>query len=152
MSSIKQSTLDIASKLAGEFQVNGSELTLKEPEKAYESTLPETVTLEQAKIVHKHDRSYVEGFTYAAGEKALEVLKENKDLTHVNASTNVGAANIDVTVKRVGSVLIPAKEKGGESTTKEVIGYTQVKQTTSGGAEIKRVKQHIHDLATKLLG
>lgn len=152
MAEIKQTTLDIAEKLRSEFQVNGSELTLKEPEKAYASTLPETVTHEQAKIIHKHDRSYVEGFTYAAGEEAVAVLKANKDLTHVNASTSVGAANIDVTVKRVGSVLIPAKEKGGESTTKEVVGYTQVKQTSSGGAEIKRIKSHIHDLATKELG
>ena len=73
---MKDSTNTIATKLADQFEVDGNALKLKAG--AYDSTLPETfgeTAVDQAKGVHAHDKAYIPGFTKAAGEQAVDVLK-----------------------------------------------------------------------------
>lgn len=154
MSDIKQSILDISAKLQPQFQLNGSELTFENDKTTYEGTLPETfgeTGVAQADGVHKHDVTYKEGFVHAGGQRALEALKATPDLPYVNASTKIGNSVVDVTVKRLGQVSIPPKEKGQEATIKEVVGYTTVKQTTKNNTAINRIKTGIAEAAAELL-
>lgn len=154
MSDINETILTLSANLQSQFQVNGSELAFENDQKVYDAQLPETfgeTAVEQAKGTHKFDAKYKEAFTHAAGHRGLEVLKENGELSHINASTKIGNSVVDVTVKRVGQVSIPPKEKGGEATIKEVVGYTSVKQTTKNGAAINRIKTNIADAAAELL-
>jgi hypothetical protein len=154
MSNAKTSYLDLSASLQEQFQVTGSELTFASDKDTYNGTLPETfgeTGVEQADGVHKHDVLYKEAFVHAGGTKGLDVLKTNAELSHVNASTKIGSSVVDVTVKRVGQVSIPPKEKGQEATIKEVVGYTTVKQTTKNGAAINRIKSGIAEAAAELL-
>ncbi len=151
---IAQNVLELSEKLQPQFQVNGSDLTFASDKDTYNGTLPETfgdTGVEQASGVHKHDVLFKEAFTHAGATRGLTVLKDTPDLGHINATTKIGASTLDVTVKRVGQVSIPPKEKGQEATVKEVIGYTTVKQTTKNGAAINRIKSAISDAAAELL-
>lgn len=153
MSDIKQSILDLSAQLQPQFQLTGSELTFENDKNTYNGTLPETfgeTAILQAEGTHKHDVEYKEAFVHGAGQRALDALKTTPDLAYVNASAKIGNSTVDVTVKRLGQVSIPPKEKGQEATIKEVAGYTTVKQTTKNGAAINRIKTSIADAAAEL--
>lgn len=154
MSDINEAVLNLSTNLQSKFQLTGSELSFENDQQVYESQLPETfgeTAVEQAKGTHKFDAKYKEAFLHAAGYKALAALKDNSELSHVNASTKLANSVVDVTVKRVGQVSIPPKEKGQEATIKEVVGYTSVRQTTKNGAAINRIKSNIAEAAAELL-
>ena len=149
---MKDSTNTIATKLADQFEVDGNALKLKAG--AYDSTLPETfgeTAVDQAKGVHAHDKSYIPGFTKAAGEQAVDVLKANKQFAHVTAETQVGNSNVTVMVERSATINIPAKTAGEPVTTRDVTGYSTVRISTKGGAEVKHVRDHIASLAADKL-
>ena len=114
---MKDSTNTIATKLADQFEVDGNALKLKAG--AYDSTLPETfgeTAVDQAKGVHAHDKAYIPGFTKAAGEQAVDVLKSNKQFAHVTVETQVGNSNVTVMVERSATINIPAKAAGEPAT------------------------------------
>lgn len=149
---MKESTNTIAAKLAGNFEANGNALKLKDG--AYDATLPETfgeTAVAQAKGVHEHDAAFVPGFTKAAGEEAVEVLKSNKQFAHVTAETKVGNTTVSVMVERSATVSAGIAKEGETPKTRDVQGYTTVRMTTKGGAEVKHVRDHIASLAADKL-
>lgn len=150
MTKLNEQTVAIAEQLKDKISVEGAELKLADD--AYESTLPEDVTAEQAKAVHKHDKNFAHGYMSAAGEAAIEVLKANPELTEVSGSTSVGLANVDVVVKREGVVNIPPTEKGAQATSKTVHGQASFRISAKSDAETKRIKNIIADLGAKAFG
>lgn len=142
---MKDLTKDIATKLADHITVDGNKLTLAEG--AYESTLPETITAEQAKAVHAHDKAYIPGFTKAAGEAGLKVLKDNSNFAHVTAETVVGNSNVTVTVERTAQVSAGPAKAGEKPKTREVHGYTTTRVNTKINNEVKHVRDHLAELA-----
>lgn len=150
MANINEKTLAIAAKLEGKLSLEGAELKLADD--AYDSTLPENISAAQANDVHTHDKNFAHGFAYAAGEAAINALKDNPQLSQLSATTQVGIANVDVLVKREGSVTIPPAEKGGEATTKTVHGYASFRISAKSDAETKRIKTHIATLGEKAFG
>lgn len=150
MSTIHERTTNMAKTLADHLEVEGSTIKLKED--AYGQTLPGEITIETAKAVHQHDRDYAHGFALAVGEKAVEILNKDKTLSHVTASTNIGFSTVDTVVKRESTVNIPPKKEGDPVGKKTIIGKVEVSQTTKSGAEMKRVKQHVSELAVAAFG
>lgn len=149
---MKDSTNTIATKLADQFETEGNALKLKTG--AYDSTLPETfgeTAVAQAKGVHAHDKAYIPGFTKAAGEQAVDVLKANKQFAHVTAETVVGNSTVTVMVERSASINIPPKTAGEAATSRDVTGYSTVRISTKGGVEVKHVRDHIAALAADKL-
>lgn len=146
---MKDSTQQLANKLAGQFEIEGN--TLKLNEGAYESTLPETITAEQAKAVHAHDKAYIPAFTLAAGEIGVDVLAKNKTYAHVTSETVVGNSTVAVKVERNATVSAGPAKEGQSPETREVAGYTTTRVNTKVGAELKHVRDAIAEQAKKAL-
>lgn len=149
---MKDTTNTIASALKGQFTLEGNTLVPKAG--AYDTTLPETfgeTAAEQAKGVHGHDKAYIPAFTKAAGEEAIDALAANKQFAHITAETLVGNTNVTVLVERNATVSAGPAKEGEKPKTREVAGYTTVRMNTKGGTEVKHVRDHIADLASKAL-
>lgn len=147
---MKDTTLEIARKLATKFEVEGNKLTLEKD--AYNATLPETITAEQAASVHTHDKNFYAGFTKAAGERGLEVLKDNAQYANVEATTHVGNSTMTVLIERSAEVSAGPAKKGEQPQTRTVQGYTTARLNTKLGTEVKAVRDHIHNTANDILG
>ena len=161
MATIKDSTRQLADQIVPQLKLEGSDIQFIEGDRAgYHSTLPvEKITKAfedkgvngVADAVHEHDAQYGFAYPLAVGEFGVQALKDNPDLTRVQASSKVGIANIDVVVLRDGVKRIPAKEKGGEQTVVPVKGKTTIALSATSDAEISRVKKHIAALGDELL-
>jgi hypothetical protein len=146
---MKDTTQLLANKLATQFEIEGN--TLKLNEGAYESTLPEEITAEQASAVHAHDKAYIPAFTLAAGEIGIDVLAKNNAYAHVTSETIVGNSTVSVKVERSAAVNIPPKNAGEQATTRDVAGYTTARINTKVGTELKHVRDAISEQAKKAL-
>lgn len=148
MAEINVQTLDMSKTLSQHLEIEGATITLKPG--TYDATLPADITAEQAAAVHKHDVNYVNGFAHAASQAGVELLSKNKEYQQVTANTKVGNSDVDIVVKREGTVTIPPKEKGGEPGRQQVPGQTTVRVSQSNGAEIKRITKAAAAMAEKL--
>lgn len=146
---MKDTTQQLANKLAGQFEIEGN--TLKPLPGAYESTLPETITAETAKAVHAHDKAFIPAYTLAVGEIGLDVLAKNKTFAHVTSDIAVGNSNVSVKVERVATVSAGPAKEGQTPETRQVQGYTTTRVNTKVGTELKHVRDHLADEAKRVL-
>lgn len=154
MAKLNQRTLDNATAIATEIQVEQSHMTLKDgwyarqlPEK-FEGETPSAI----AEEVHQIDHTCAHGIPLAMGRHGLDILKNDSNLEFVTGEADVGISKIQVKVAREGTNTIPPKEKGGEVTQEKVYGKTTVAIHTKSTAEMKRVRTEISEMATGFWG
>lgn len=146
---MKDTTQQLANKLAGQFEIEGN--TLKLNADAYNSTLPETITAEAAKAVHAHDKAFIPAYTLAAGEIGLDVLAKNSTFAHVTSETVVGNSTVAVKVERTATVSAGPAKEGQTPETRQVAGYTTTRVNTKIGTELKHVRDHLAEEAKRVL-
>lgn len=110
---INQDIRDLASKLKVSIDPTTGLATLQDD--AYDSLLPEGITTETVKQLHKHNTSFITAMGLAVGEAAIPAMKKHGDLKIVEAEAKDAAGNkFGVTFHRTKLSGPP----GGEKTEK----------------------------------
>lgn len=104
MSDLKSASAAEALKIADHMKVDEKLGTIDFSEDFYESTLEGTnLTLDQVKKIQKHDAKLLSATTLAAGEKAAEIFKENKDISEISFGYNAGHNKVNGFFSREGT-------------------------------------------------
>lgn len=145
---------DIAAIYKADMVANGNHSKAEDHKATYEKTLPESfgeTAVEQYKAHDKHNVVVMQGASLGMSEACVDNLKANPTFAHATAEVKIGNQTLSTMVERRGTVNIPGRN-GEPTTSKEVVGYTTLKVKTNLGAEGKRIRNHIADLAEKALG
>jgi hypothetical protein len=110
---------------------------------AYESTLPEGMTLDARKAWEKHDNTFMCASALAFGEFSAEHMAKNKDVDQTNTRVVMGADKLDLGFKRSAEV---SDGKGGRT---EIQGMVSVKYRAT--AHLTSVKASLRATAAELL-
>jgi hypothetical protein len=116
---------------------------------AYASTLPEGITNETVKAIHKHNTNFITAMGLAVGEAAIPVMKKHADLQVVEAETKDAAGNrYGITFHRSKLTGAP----GGEKTAKYgVLGAEIELRASRKTGQLGIVKNMLGEMATKAL-
>lgn len=144
---INQEIKDLAAKLSVTIDPTTGLATLQDD--AYAATLPEGITGEQIKALHKHNTNFITAMGLAVGEAAIPVMKKHNDLKIVEAETKDQAGNkFGITFHRTKQSGPP----GGEKTDKFGVLNADIELRASRKiGQLGAVKAHLGDLATKAL-
>ena len=144
---VNQDIRDLAGKLKVTIDATSGLATLNDD--AYEANLPEGITGDTIKAVHKHNTNFITAMGLAVGEAAIPVMKKHADLTTVEAETKDQAGNVfGITFHRSKLTGAP----GGEKTEKfGVLGAQIELRAARRTGQLGIVKNLLGDAATKAL-
>lgn len=146
---MKDQTRTLADAILANVEVNASNITWTQA--GYDAILPETVTAEQATILHGHDKALIPAVTVAFGEKAIEVLAANPSFPQVEGTAHIGATKITTITERVGMRTTGVPKEGQQVEKVPTPGLTSVKVTTNAGSELKKARDHVAALGADKL-
>jgi len=144
---INEDIKSLAAKLSVTIDPTTGLATLQDD--AYESTLPEGITADTIKSLHKHNTSFITAMGLAVGEAAIPVMKKHADLKIVEAETKDSAGNkFGITFHRTK----PSGPPGGEKTDKFGVLSADIELRAARKiGQLAAVRAHLGDLATKQL-
>lgn len=152
MSTIKPEIVEAAKKLAGwTVEKTADTATLDLGKDAIHGTLPEELSVQHYEMSNAHNKTLSAAIPLSFGDKAIEVLKEDKNITTVTGSVQLGISTVDVVVKREASVAAGVPEKGKPAPTKDVKGHMTASIKTTSTSQMKAVRTHVAELGEKFL-
>ena len=120
----------------------------------YEKMLPEAITVDAAKAVHKHDANFVAAGCVAIGEIAVDAMAGNKELKRVTGEiAALGADTAAYTVDREKTYK-NSFAKAGEPTMVTKTGVVSTTYTQQVGRDVGQMataRAYIRELATSRL-
>lgn len=144
---VNQEIKDLASKLEVKIDTTTGLATLNDD--AYTASMPEGITSDTIKSVHKYNTQFITAMGLAVGEAAIPVMKKHEDLKVVEAETKDPAGNVfGITFHRTKLTGAP----GGDKTEKFGVLNAQIDlRAARKTGQLGVVKNILGDMATKAL-
>lgn len=153
LNKLTEQTTNLSKMLKEQFEKNYEDGAIMAPKDAWENAYKELgVEAETVKSVEKATATLVNAARLAAGEVAIEKMRDNKDLDRVSLNMGVGkTGKFDLSVERSRAHRNP---QTGQEVTR--MGYMSAKFTQNfvGGksGEGKAIAEHISATATEFFG
>lgn len=131
--------------------VSGNVINLDPEHSLHKEMLPDGLTAEMVRNSQRYIQKLVAGSVAAAGDIALEMFKEDKDLSQVTVEpVRLFNDSVFFTIKRE---TIKHNPKTGERIVKHgFVDSTYRARATRSSGEMGKVKQKLHSLYEEVLG
>jgi len=144
---LKPEVIALAASLKPQMKLEGDSITV--PADLYATTLPEGIDLATVKRLHDHRNNFLAGAALAAGEVAIEAMKDDPNLKTVTTKiAGMGKDDATITTQR-------QHEHRASPTSSELVkapGWTTVAYRANPGTGVKAVRDHLKGIAAGCFG
>ena len=148
---IKQAVLDLAEKIKADLLLEETSVKETERGKAYESNVPDGLSMETIGQVHDYNTTFIAASAQAFNDMAFEAMKKDSKIDQING--NIGMYkkdNIELSFARSESFSAGPKGQPGEQVVKFGVSKAKVEFTAGGsGGELKKIRQNFNQLAAE---
>lgn len=148
MSTVNETITVLSEQLAKKVTIeNGKAVIVAD---AFESTLPEGMTLDTVKAVQQHESDFESALAHRVGIAAVDAMKADATLADVKGTTKMGSVGLTAKVARSAAYPNPRSSVEGQPARLEYSGEVSLKRNPSNSS-FTAVRDAVRGYAADLL-
>lgn len=148
MSTMNETVSALSAQLAKKVTIEGGKAVIV-PD-AFESTLPEGLTLDGVKAVQQHESDFESALAHRVGVAAVDAMKADATVSDVKGTTKMGNVGLTAKVARSAAYPNPRSSVEGQPARLEYSGEVSLKRNPSNSS-FTAVRDAVRTYAAELL-